>query len=200
MTTVKTSQSFRLTYRPEHEPDDMAKCRQLNATNIIELLRHNLGNSETTLITGDQYLCRVVTTSLAGARYPDLLIAFNPDLEAHRSSNGYIIADQDKPPDFVLEIASTITGSEDSGKKPRHYVGFGIPEYRRFDAPPNGRRHGAPTGRRQNSGRRIRIHPYRTLAQQHPARLHPGTRPLFALGARPAPLARPGNRPPPTNT
>ena len=98
MTTVKTSQSFRLTDRLEREPDDMTSCRQLTDTSIIEPLSHYLGNSETTLITSDQYLCRVVTTSLAGARYPDLLIAFNPDLDTHRRNNGYGIAEHGEPP------------------------------------------------------------------------------------------------------
>lgn len=151
MTTVKTFQSFRLPYRPEHEPDDMAKCRQLNATNIIELLRHNLGNRETTLITGDQYLCPVVPPRLAGARYLELMIAFNADLEARRN-NGYVIAEHGKPPDFAMEIASTITGSDDSGKNrgitsataSPNTGGYGIPEYRCFDETPTRRWHGAP--------------------------------------------------------
>lgn len=60
MTTVKISQPFRLPDRREPEPDDKTSYRQLNATSIIEPLRDYLSNRETTLITGDQYLCCVV--------------------------------------------------------------------------------------------------------------------------------------------
>ena len=37
---------------------------------------------------------------------PDLLVALRADPETYRENNGYIISDQGKPPDFVLEIAS----------------------------------------------------------------------------------------------
>ena len=133
MTTAKQRQTFRLPDRPEREPDDMTSFKQLADTSIIEPLRHHLGRRETTLITGEQYLCDIVRPKLAGARYPDLLIAFNADLEAHRSNNGYIISEQGKPPDFVLEIASESTGKVDTGRKRRDYANMGIPEYWRFD-------------------------------------------------------------------
>ena len=133
MTTAKQRPRYRLPDRPEREPDDMTSFKQLADTSIIEPLRHHLGRRETTLITGEQYLCDIVRPKLAGARYPDLLIAFNADLEAHRSSNGYIISEQGKPPDFVLEIASESTGKVDTGRKRRDYANMGIPEYWRFD-------------------------------------------------------------------
>ena len=41
---------------------------------------------------------------------PGLLIAMGADPEAYRENNGYIISEQGKPPDFVLEIASRSTG------------------------------------------------------------------------------------------
>ena len=143
MTTAKDKPTFRLPDRPEREPDDMTSYRQLTAPSIIEPLRHYLGNLETTLMTGDHYLCRTIAPNLAGSRYPDLLIAFNADLEAYQRSNGYIIAEQGKPPDFVLEIASHSTGSEDVGDKRDDYADFGIPEYWRFDETANGSWHGA---------------------------------------------------------
>jgi len=113
----------------------MTSYRQLTDTNIIEPLRQYLGNSETTLITSDQYLCHIGTHRFAGSRHPDLLIAFNTDMDAHRYDNGYAIAEQGQLPDFVLEIASARTGCEDSGRKRPDYDGFGIPEYRHFGAP-----------------------------------------------------------------
>ena len=72
-----------------------------------------------------------------------MLIAFDADIEAHKRSNGYVIAEQGKPPDFVLEIASQRTGREDSGNKRKDYAGFGIAEYWRFDETKDGRWHGA---------------------------------------------------------
>ena len=133
MTTAKIPQDFRLPDRPEREPDDMTNFDHLAKTSIIEPLAHYLGNRQTTLITGDKYLCRNVTRNLAGARYPDLLIAFNVDPEAHQRRNGYIIDEQGKPPDFVLEIASRRTGRVDVEDKRNDYAALGIPEYWRFD-------------------------------------------------------------------
>ena len=64
---------------------------------------------------------------------PDLLIAFNADPQAYRDDNGYVIPEQGKPPDFVMEIASRSTGRQDvEGKRP-DYAALGIPEYWRFD-------------------------------------------------------------------
>ena len=133
MTTAKTPQTFRLPDPPEHPEDMMTNFDHLAKTSIIEPLAHYLGNRQTTLITGDRYLCRTVTRSLAGARYPDLLIAFNVDPEAHHRRNGYIIDEQGKPPDFVLEIASPRTGRVDVEDKPADYAALGIAEYWRFD-------------------------------------------------------------------
>ena len=67
-------------------------------------------------------------------------MAFGADPEAYRASNGYVITEQGKPPDFVLEIASRRTGREDTGPKRRDYANIGIPEYWRFDE--TGEHHG----------------------------------------------------------
>lgn len=78
-------------------------------------------------------------SSSAGARYPDLLIAFEADMETHQRNNGYIIAEQGKPPDFVLGIASPRTSSEDSWKNQLDYAGFDILEYWCLDETSTGR-------------------------------------------------------------
>ena len=92
-----------------------------------------MGNPATTLIASERYLVVRPTRSLAGSRYPDLLVAFDADPAAYKESNGYIIDDQGKPPDFVLEIASRNTGREDVTGKRNDYAALGIPEYWRFD-------------------------------------------------------------------
>ena len=66
-------------------------------------------------------------------RYPDLLIALGVDPAAYYESNGYVIGEQPKPPDFVLEVASASTAGEDIGRKRLDYEALGITEYWRFD-------------------------------------------------------------------
>ena len=70
---------------------------------------------------------------MTGVRYPDLLVAFGVYPEAYRRSNAYVILEQGKPPDFVLEVASRSTGRVDVTDKRRDYAGLGIGEYWRFD-------------------------------------------------------------------
>ena len=61
-------------------------------------------------------------------------MAFGVDPALYKASNGYVISEQGKPPDFVLEVASEGTGHVDVGEKREFYEGLGIPEYWRFDA------------------------------------------------------------------
>ena len=68
------------------------------------------------------------------------MIAFDVDPEACYRSNAYIISEQGKPPDFVLEVASRSTGRIDVRDKPADYAALGIPEYWRFDE--TGEHHG----------------------------------------------------------
>ena len=63
------------------------------------------------------------------------------DPAAYAASNGYVISEQGKPPDFALETASPSTGLEDTGPKRGAYAALGIGEYWRFDE--TGRSHGA---------------------------------------------------------
>ena len=76
-------------------------------------------------------------------RYPDLLVAFNANPAAIIPRNGYLIPEQGKPPDFVLEVASESTGGIDEDEKRRDYAGMGVSEYWRFD-PTGGDFHSVP--------------------------------------------------------
>ena len=89
----------------------------------------------------ERYIIREPGTPAADRRFPDLLIAFGADPEAYQDSNSYVISEQGKPPDFVMEIASESTGQEDTGNKRTWYADLGIPEYWRFDQ--TGRFHGS---------------------------------------------------------
>jgi Uma2 family endonuclease len=133
MTTAKSRQKFRLPDPPEHPEDKMTNFDHLSLNGSAYLLSKHLGNTETTLFASERYLVVRPTRSLPGSRYPDLLIAFDADPVAYKESNGYIIDEQGKPPDFVLEIASRRTGREDVTNKRNDYAALGIPEYWRFD-------------------------------------------------------------------
>ena len=141
--TSHVPQPFVFPDPPEDPQDKMTSFKRLAATgNVYHLIQH-LGNRETTLVAGEQYLALAPTRNLAGVRYPDLLVAFDVDPALHEASNAYVIAEHGKPPDFVLEIASRSTGHIDTGPKRRDYAALGIPEYWRFDETATGQHHGA---------------------------------------------------------
>ncbi len=136
MTTAKyprPQSGYALPDPPDREPDDMTSFDHLAANGNAHHLAHHLGRPETTIVSGEHYLSPDFTRDLTGVRYPDLLIAFNVNPAAYRRSNAYIISEQGKPPDFVLEIASRRTGRADAVDKRKDYAALGIPEYWRFD-------------------------------------------------------------------
>ena len=151
MTTVKATASrlgqppefFTFPDPPERPEDKMTNFNHLAATGNVHHLIQHLGNSETTLVAGERYLAvaPTPTRNLAGIRYPDLLVAFGVNPAAYHRRRAYIISEQGKPPDFVMEIASPSTGRIDATDKRRDYAALGIPEYWRFDE--TGEYHGA---------------------------------------------------------
>ena len=151
MTTAdtKVTQSpsrFRMPDPPEREPDDMTSFDRLAENGNAYLLKQHLlarqpGAADNIIVSGEHYLVAAPTPHLEGSRYPDLLVAFDVDPAAYRASNGYVISEQAKPPDFALEIASRSTGHVDTGQKRTDYAELGILEYWRFDA--TGEHHGA---------------------------------------------------------
>ena len=96
-------------------------------------LAQHFGHPGTTVVGGERYIIRDRTPRRRTGDSPDLLIAFDADPEAYKGSNSYVISEQGKPPDFVMEIASESTGQEDTGNKRTWYASLGIPEYWRFD-------------------------------------------------------------------
>ncbi len=141
--TAKVPGRFRLPDPPECPEDKMTSFDHLTINGNAHQLAVHLGSPETTLVAGDRYLVVRPTRNLAGSRYPDLLVAFDADPALYAENNGYIVAEQGKPPDFVLEIASESTGRVDAGPKLRDYSALGIPEYWRFDETETGEYHGA---------------------------------------------------------
>ena len=137
--TPKTGSHFRFPDPPEREPDDMTSFNQLTPNGIVHHLIQHLGNQDTTLVAGEHYLTVAPTQDMTGVRYPDLLVAFGANPAAYYRSNAYVISEQGKPPDFVLEIASPSSSRTDRVDKRRDYAALGIPEYWRFDEAANRR-------------------------------------------------------------
>ena len=125
------------------EPADMNNHLYLNAPGNAMHLAEHFGNPDTTLIMAGVYISPVPTSDNTGLFEPDLLIAFNADPDAAVARRGYVIAEQGKPPDFVLEIGSRTTGLRDTREKRAGYAALGIPEYWRFDNT-GGQYHDAP--------------------------------------------------------
>ena len=125
-----------LPYPPERSPDERNTFKIISGNGNAHHLIVHFGNRDTTIITGDQYLIPSRPDDdedLTGLWYPDLMIAFGVDRAAHDRSNAYVISEQGKPPDFVLEIAAPLKGYEDVEGKPAYYAALGVSEYWRFD-------------------------------------------------------------------
>ena len=143
-TFANTSQvrgRFRLPDPPRREPDEMTSYDQLHKTGNSYHLAQHFGNPERTLVEADRWIIAEPGSFRDLARYPDLLVAFGVDPAAYKASNGYVVLEQGKPPDFVLEVASESTAEIDVGEKRRDYAALGIGEYWRFDE--TGEYHGA---------------------------------------------------------
>ena len=135
---VKTPQadnSFRLPDPPEREPEDMTSAKHLAETGNMHHLKLHLGNPETTIVKSELYLALGRRGSGAEFRVPDLLIAFEANPELYERNNGYVVSEQGKPPEFVLEIASPSTRAEDNAGK---RVAATMPERPSGKAPTHG--------------------------------------------------------------
>ena len=125
---------------PPRHPDEMTSYEHVHRPGNSHFLIQYLGNPDTTLVTAERYIVRELGSPATERRVPDLLIAFGVDPIAYRRRNGYVISEQGKPPDFVLEVASPSTADTDVGAKRNDYEGFLIQEYWRFDE--TGEHHG----------------------------------------------------------
>lgn len=131
---------FRLPDPPEDHESKVTSFIHLAANGNAHHLAMHLGNLDTTLVGGERYVVTRTAQSMEGSHYPDLLVAFDVNLAAYHARNGYVIDEQGKPPDFVLEIASPSTGNKDVDEKPADYAAQSIGEYWTFDE--TGRHHG----------------------------------------------------------
>ena len=131
--TGKAPGRFRLPDIPDREPDEVSQYDQLFHRGLSNDLRVHLGNYQSTLVGADRWIAPDADFDKRRARYPDLLVAFGVDPASYEASGGYIVSEQGKPPDLVIEVASESTGDADVGPKRDYYAALGIPEYWRFD-------------------------------------------------------------------
>ncbi len=137
--TAQTLVRFRLPEPPERNPDEVTSYDYVHLTGNPHFLAQHFAQPETTLVSAERYLVAARGSRLR--RVPDLLIAFDVDPELYYEQNGYVISDQGKPPDFILEVASPSTAKIDTVDKRRDYAALGVREYWRFDH--TGEWHGA---------------------------------------------------------
>ena len=129
----KTRSPYRLPDPPERNPDEVTAFDHIYEHGNNHNLAMHFGNPDTTLVVADRWIVATPDSNRSRARRPDLLIAFNVSPALYRINRGYIVSEQGKPPDFVLEVASESTGEMDTGPKRVDYANLGIPEYWRFD-------------------------------------------------------------------
>ena len=128
--TTPTLVRFRLPDPPERNPDEVTSYQYVHLTGNPHFLARHFGRPETTIVGAELY---VVAQRGGRRRVPDLLIAFDVAPELYEEQNGYVIADQGKPPDFILEVASPSTARVDTVDKREEYAELGVSEYWRFD-------------------------------------------------------------------
>ncbi len=117
---------------PPSLPDGMQQNKHITrADQTLETWFH--GRREGVLVNGQGYLC-LERRDARTSPHPDCIVAF--DVNPERISdedNGYIINEVGKPPEFVLEVASSSTGEHDYLDKRERYATLGVGEYWRFD-------------------------------------------------------------------
>ena len=112
---------------------DMTTYYYVNFPAFPSALADHLGNLDATVIISEMAAGLRATESYEGILFPDLLIALDANPAAAQARNGYLIPEQGKPPDFVLEVASETTSERDEGYKRNAYANMGVREYWRFD-------------------------------------------------------------------
>ena len=127
----RTLVRFRLPDPPERNPDEVTSYQYVHLTGNPHFLVQHFGKPNTMIVGAEFFL--VAARRSRPLRVPDLLIAFDVDPDLYYDQRGYVIADQGKPPDFILEVASPSTAKIDTVDKRVDYAAFGVPEYWRFD-------------------------------------------------------------------
>ncbi len=127
---------------PDPEPIEDAMQQEFANTDIRYLVRAHFRNRPDVLVSGDGYLAWDRADKNIKL-IPDLIVAFDVNVEEIRSRNGYLMWEVGKPPDVVMEVASNHTKDNDLTDKRDRYASLGIGEYWRLD-PTGGALYGEP--------------------------------------------------------
>ena len=100
--------------------------------NTEQILSRWYGGRSDVLVGGQGYLC-ADRRNIRSSPVPDCVVAFDVDARRIFNTNGYVISEVGKPPEFVLEVASKTTGRRDYEVKRGIYAEMGVLEYWRFD-------------------------------------------------------------------
>ena len=119
---------------------DMRRTKRVKA--FYNILGTHFGRREDVLIAGNGYL-RADAADDKDNPVLGCVVTFGVNPEGIIARNGYVISEVGKPPDFVLEIATEITGRNDCTHKRNQYEKLGVREYWRFDHT-GGEYHDAP--------------------------------------------------------
>ncbi len=127
---------------PKPLPRPHSMQQEPTVTEIRATIRHHFSDRPDVFVSGEGYLC-FDTRDRAGWLVPDCVVAFGVDPRAIFRRNGYVISEVGKPPDFIIEVASSSTGAADYTTKRDRYSEYGAIEYWRFD-PTGGAFHDQP--------------------------------------------------------
>lgn len=125
---------------PDPEPKDMQQLPTI-AKSAYFVARHFAGQPDT-LASGDIPV-NYEPANMNVRVEADLCVAYGVNVASIKRRNGYIIWEVGKPPDFLMEVASSSTHIRDTGFKRRLYAELGVAEYWRVD-PSGGDHYGRP--------------------------------------------------------
>ena len=131
-----TAKALRLPPLPDPpRKTDMQENLHFDRPAEMNTLARHLGalrEGSTIFIGGRGYLCQR-RSDLPSCPYPDMIVAFDVAASDIGETNGYVIEEAGKPPDLVLEVASSHTARRDYTQKRDIYAGMGATEFWRFD-------------------------------------------------------------------
>ena len=113
--------------------DDMQNWLHLYDSSVLTALSVHFSERPNTIVASEVPIGPNLSDR-NDIRIPDLLVAFDCDRELIEERRGYPLELTDRPPDFVMEVASPTTGTNDYTDKRLDYQRYGIPEYWRFDS------------------------------------------------------------------
>ena len=126
---------------PEGVEDGMQQ--EFPIDHIKRLLTARYQDREDVFVSNAVFISYDITNGNARVQ-PDLFIAFGVDEAAIRKNlPNFWIWETGKAPDFVMEVASPSTATNDLGRKRDLYARLGVAEYWRFD-PTGGELYGRP--------------------------------------------------------